>query len=774
MDQRTTAAIIPHDALQTDRILGRLARLRHQITLPLACAASGLVRRRGWIEFGYRNDHDFAREVLGWSARTLRNLAALDKPLREFPELVRAVTGVDGKPPLGRSAVLLIAPVATRQDIEMWIERARTCTVRQLGEFVHATRRTGDADQDSPCDAASAASGSDDAGPADVTPAPDVAASPAEMPARQLGECTPGSDDEPVIFRIAMPPEMHMALDEIEELHHAAAGYDAPIVGFLEDMLGEVVASGRWAPDPAQTAPGRFKPARRSAGGSRPKACTRQLPRTPQHASTQSLSSGTTEGKLALRLLRECSYDLRDLARVTRQLRAIDEGNMRGEDGGDAGANDPHRGARDALLGPNPGPTVHGRIWQLREIVRILSNLVRYENQIEIRMAALLLEQHERRVWRELGYRGLEDYAEERLAWRSSVARRRVDVARSLRRLPIVRRAFESGRIGLERTHWIVQQSRNVQLTPQKQQEWIGHVAPTTVKRLRDEQRILKRQRLEHHAAVARVVTLRHGTHRKPAPDALATRVAAAEVTASRFPALPDDAAWMQSLERVPGRTRERILELEGSLLERTLARGAMLETPRVLIVPRWLARDLLDCVSTLREGVCKEAVTPHAIADEVRTLLSVRIAAACLEQNEQSRTCVRNSVPLWLGLLAALELCVMEWDDPSRKTASRRLQAKVTERDGCRCTLPGCTSRRHLEVNHVRELGRGGSNAEHNLHAVCAPHHRLCIHGGRARVRGRAPLEIVWRIGRAELAQWFRNERRVPADSVHGSASLG
>jgi hypothetical protein len=466
--QRPTAAIIPHDALQTDRLLARLAGLRHQITLPLACAAAGLVRRRGWIEFGYRNDHDFAREVLGWSGRTLRNLAALDESLREFPELVRAVTGVDGKPPLGRSAVLLIAPVATPNDIEMWIERARTCTVRQLGELVHASRRPADADQDSTHDAANTVSSSDEASPAAPANVPAAAHVPsAEVRARQLDERTPASDDEPVFFRIGMPPEMHMALDEIEELHHATAGYDAAIAGFLEDMLGEVVASGRWAPDPAQTAPGRFKPARRRSGGSKPKPRTKQLPQTPQHASRVTPSSSTTEGKLALRLLRECSYDLRDLARVMRQLRAIDSGDTRGEDRGDghAGdAGDPHGRALDAV-GPTLDPAFRGRIWQLREIVRILSNLVRYENQIEIRMGALLLEQHERRVWHELGYRGLEEYAEERLAWSSSAARRRIDVARSLRPLPIVRRAFESGRIGLERTHWIVQQSRKASST---------------------------------------------------------------------------------------------------------------------------------------------------------------------------------------------------------------------------------------------------------------------------------------------------------------------
>jgi hypothetical protein len=134
--------------------------------------------------------------------------------------------------------------------------------------------------------------------------------------------------------------------------------------------------------------------------------------------------------------------------------------------------------------------------------------------------------------------------------------------------------------------------------------------------------------------------------------------------------------------------------------------------------------------------------------------LLSVRIAGVYLEQRAQ--------VPLWVGLLAALEICVLEWDDPRRKTASSTLQRRVLERDGCRCTAPGCTARRNLQVNHIQERSHGGPDAAWNLHAVCAAHHLHYIHGGRASVRGRAPGNMVWRLGRPVVAQWFVNERRI------------
>jgi hypothetical protein len=190
-----------------------------------------------------------------------------------------------------------------------------------------------------------------------------------------------------------------------------------------------------------------------------------------------------------------------------------------------------------------------------------------------------------------------------------------------------------------------------------------------------------------------------------------------------------------------------------------------MLDTPRVLILPRCLARDVLSCLTTLRKRACEEAAAPGTVADEARRLISVRIAAAYVEQERDRGGTRETPVPLWIGLLAALEICVLEWDDPRRKTASRALQRKVAERDGCRCTMPGCTCRRGLQVNHVDERGQGGCNETWNCHAVCAPHHLQGIHGGRASVRGRAPLGIVWRIGRPQLAQWFQNERRIPPE---------
>jgi hypothetical protein len=86
----------------------------------------------------------------------------------------------------------------------------------------------------------------------------------------------------------------------------------------------------------------------------------------------------------------------------------------------------------------------------------------------------------------------------------------------------------------------------------------------------------------------------------------------------------------------------------------------------------------------------------------------------------------------------------------------------------------PGCSSRSNLEVHHVEYHSYGGSDEDGNLVCLCAFHHLRGEHGGRLRVRGQAPVGLVWRLGRSELAEWFRNERRVPAPRPDGMLAGG
>jgi hypothetical protein len=87
-------------------------------------------------------------------------------------------------------------------------------------------------------------------------------------------------------------------------------------------------------------------------------------------------------------------------------------------------------------------------------------------------------------------------------------------------------------------------------------------------------------------------------------------------------------------------------------------------------------------------------------------------------------------------------------WEAPGlRPTQDERLY-RIAERDGWRCAVPGCTSRRNLAVHHIRFRSQGGGDEDENLTLCCATHHLEGIHQGRLRVRGQAPGRLVWELG--------------------------
>jgi hypothetical protein len=71
-----------------------------------------------------------------------------------------------------------------------------------------------------------------------------------------------------------------------------------------------------------------------------------------------------------------------------------------------------------------------------------------------------------------------------------------------------------------------------------------------------------------------------------------------------------------------------------------------------------------------------------------------------------------------------------------------------VFERDGWRCAVPACRSRRNLHDHHVVFRSHGGANDRDNRITICAAHHLHGLHAGRIRARGEAPHGIVWELG--------------------------
>ncbi len=72
-------------------------------------------------------------------------------------------------------------------------------------------------------------------------------------------------------------------------------------------------------------------------------------------------------------------------------------------------------------------------------------------------------------------------------------------------------------------------------------------------------------------------------------------------------------------------------------------------------------------------------------------------------------------------------------------------------ERDGWRCTVPGCTARQNLQSHHIRFRSEGGPDEPSNRTTLCAHHHLRGVHGahgGSVRIRGNAPDGLVFELG--------------------------
>jgi hypothetical protein len=101
-----------------------------------------------------------------------------------------------------------------------------------------------------------------------------------------------------------------------------------------------------------------------------------------------------------------------------------------------------------------------------------------------------------------------------------------------------------------------------------------------------------------------------------------------------------------------------------------------------------------------------------------------------------------RPGEPVWMGLLRLLEHVRAYW------LGLPKHRDPIFERDGWRCAVPACSSRRNLHDHHVEFKSRGGGNERENRVAVCASHHQHAIHRGVLRASGNANVGLDWELG--------------------------
>ncbi len=354
-----------------------------------------------------------------------------------------------------------------------------------------------------------------------------------------------------------------------------------------------------------------------------------------------------------------------------------------------------------------------------RELAEQLREGVALEDEVERSLGSLLAEMAEMGAWARLRFAGVGHYGEERLGLGRRTAEGRAALARALRRLPRLREAYRDGRVGLEAAALVVRAFGRLPVEHGIEAAWVARAEEVTIKRLRDEVRALARR-----ACLG------------PRSEAMG----------------PDrDDEWYGSLERRAGTARDRV-----GVLGRAAAAGPSADVFLRLRLHGEVARDFLASIEAARlERVRRSEEVPWwepwpGEATAPGSLLAARAF---------STRCRR--APGWVGLLALVEQYVETWDDP--RGHPKREGDPVYVRAGWRCEAPACTSRRNLEDHHIVYRSRGGEIRDlGNRLCLCRFHHRLGEHGDLAACRGEAPLGVLWRLGRVDLGQWYRNERRM------------
>jgi len=173
-------------------------------------------------------------------------------------------------------------------------------------------------------------------------------------------------------------------------------------------------------------------------------------------------------------------------------------------------------------------------------------------------------------------------------------------------------------------------------------------------------------------------------------------------------------------------------------------------DTPSVIDREQLEARASAEPPVAAQDGMCAAPSAAGASDDEVQ----MRAARNSAE--------LHFLVPSSVASLAESTMLALRRGSESRGAAFERMVASalfewtsapshrdpVFARDGWRCAVPACRSRRNLHDHHILFRSHGGGNDRDNRVTVCAAHHLHGLHAGRIRAHGRAPSQIVWELG--------------------------
>jgi hypothetical protein len=140
------------------------------------------------------------------------------------------------------------------------------------------------------------------------------------------------------------------------------------------------------------------------------------------------------------------------------------------------------------------------------------------------------------------------------------------------------------------------------------------------------------------------------------------------------------------------------------------------------------------------------EAGRPERAERRIAFWAPTEVAALWHEALAACRRGVNHRLADWQCLIMMIDSLRRTWDPADDRGWRRRY--RIFERDGWRCSVPGCTSRANLNAHHIEFRSRGGTDDDSNLVTLCVGHHQRGIHDGLIRCSGAAPDDLWWELG--------------------------
>ena len=196
---------------------------------------------------------------------------------------------------------------------------------------------------------------------------------------------------------------------------------------------------------------------------------------------------------------------------------------------------------------------------------------------------------------------------------------------------------------------------------------------------------------------------------------------------------LADEVNWV--LERRDVRGADTTLDPPplDSVLVSPVAQAAATSSPIVQIGAQARVQQLVTKFDTHRREASEVCDVEIQFAAPVSVVALFREALDAFAE---------PGAPRWSALERVLQHVITYWE------ATPRHRDPIFARDGWRCIVPGCSSRRNLHDHHLKYRSRGGGNERENRSAVCVAHHLHGIHPGTIRAWGTAPGDVHWQLG--------------------------